>query len=155
MKNFIRKNKKGVIIAGIVLIVILLFLFVKLFLLSSIGNNKYGDRLDDIDKHKISGSTIDDIKDRISGKDGVEKVIYHQEGRILNFTITVDSGMKLDDAKTCGDIILDGIGKKNTKYYDVQVLIDTKDDSDVYPVIGYKSKNSDDITYGNAGGSSE
>ncbi len=152
MKEFFSKNKKGIKIGLIVFFVLLIIISVWLFIVPTFKTNKYGNRLDEMEKHKISSDVISKVKDRASGNDSVEKIDYHREGRILNFIITVDSNFGLDQAKEFAKGILDEISDEDKKYYDIQVLIRSKDKSDVYPVIGYKSKNSDDFSYGNAGG---
>ena len=78
---------------------------------------------------------------------------YHNEGRILNFTITVN-GVEQDKAKEYANLILEGISKKNLNYYDIQVFLDS-DDTKNYPIAGYKHKSSETIVWGNVGETSE
>lgn len=155
IKNFINKHKKGCIIALVTFIILVLAFFTIFFVIPSFGNNNYGNRLDDIENHKISSSSITEIKDNIQSKEGVNKVTYHREGKILNFTINVSSTTKLEDAKEYASNILDGISKKNKKYYDIQIFLTTDDDSEIYPTAGYKHKTSDEIVWGNVGEQSE
>ena len=56
-----KNNKKKILIIGGVVLGILLIAFIILFVFPAFNNNKYGDRLDDIEEHKISSSDIDDI----------------------------------------------------------------------------------------------
>ena len=80
------------------------------------------------------------------------KIDYHKEGRILNFTVTVDSNLGLDQAKEFVNTMIGEISENDQKYYDIQVFVVSNDKSDNYPIIGYKNKNSDNIIYGNVGG---
>lgn len=155
IQNFFNSHKKGCIIGGVIFLLVLFVLFIIFFVAPSFGGNNYGNRLDGIDEHKISSSTIDKIEDGLKEKDGVKSVKYHHEGRILNFTIVVDGNVKLDTAKEYANDVIAGISKKNLKYYDVQVFLDSKDNTNDYPVAGYKHKTSDEIVWGNVGGSSE
>lgn len=155
MKKFYKAHKKECKIGGLVLLILFVILTIWLFIMPSFSNNKYGDRLKNIDQYKISSSTIDDIKAKLKENSKVIKVDYHIEGRILNFDITVENDTSTDDAKKCSDIVLDKISKKDQKYYDIQIVIDTKDNNKNYPIVGYKNKNSDKISYGNVGESSE
>ena len=154
MKMTKNNRKKALIIGGVVL-GILLIAFIILFVFPAFNNNKYGDRLDDIEEHEIPSSDIDDITSELENQEGVKNVSYHDEGRILNFIMTVDPSLILETAQGYSSIILDGISKDNKSYYDIQLYIKADGDSDVYPVIGYKSKNNDEMTFGNTGGSSE
>lgn len=155
IQKFVNKHKKGCIITVVGVFVLILVFFTIFFIMPSFGNDNYGDRLQDIEKHKITNNTINDIKDSLSEKDSVEKVTYHKEGRILNFTITVNENTKLEDAKSYANIVTDKISKKDLKYYDVQIFLDTKNDSNTYPIAGYKHKTSKEIVWGNVGGQSE
>lgn len=147
-----KKYRKQIKIGLIVIFIILIILMVWLFIVPSFKSNKYGDRLKDISKHTISKDTISKIKDKASSNDSVSKIDYHREGRILNFTVTVDSNFGLEQAKEFINGMISEIGEEDQKYYDIQVFVSSDDKSDNYPIIGYKSKNSDKIVYGNVGG---
>lgn len=147
-----KKYRKQIKIGLIVIFIILIILMVWLFIVPSFKSNKYGDRLKDISKHSISKDTISKIKDKASSNDSVSKIDYHREGRILNFTVTVDSNFGLEQAKEFINGMISEIGEEDQKYYDIQVFVSSDDKSDNYPIIGYKSKNSDKIVYGNVGG---
>lgn len=155
MKKFFNEHKKQCIIGGIIFLVIFFVVIIWLFIVPVFSNNKYGDRLDGIEDHKISSSTIDDIENTLKENKLVSEVTYHNEGRILNFIITVSAEMKIEDAKALDDVILDKISDENKEYYDIQVLIDTEEENDSYPIIGYKNKSKDDFVYGNEVESSE
>ena len=155
VKKFINEHKKQCLIGGAIFLVIFLIIIIWLFIVPLFSNNKYGDRLEGIDEHKISSSTIDDIKNTIKENKQVNEVTYHSEGRILNFIINVSADMKKEDAKALDDIILDKISKENQSYYDIQILIDTDEENQNYPIAGYKNKSQEDFVYGNEAESSE
>ncbi len=155
IKKLINQHKKGCIIGVVVFFCIVIAFFTIFFIIPSFGSNKYGDRLDGIENYKISSSSINEIKDNLTSKEGVTKVTYHQEGKILNFTIKVSGDTKLDTAKEYAKEVLDGISKKNLKYYDIQIFLDSDDNTNDYPIAGYKHKTSDEIIWGNVGESSE
>lgn len=155
MKKFYNEHKKQCIIGGLIFLVIFLATIIWLFIVPVFSNNKYGDRLNGIEDHKISSNTIDDIEKTIKENKQVSEVTYHNEGRILNFIITVSADMKTEDAKALDDIILDKISDDNKSYYDIQILIDTEEENNSYPIVGYKNKSKDDFVYGNEVISSE
>lgn len=150
MKRFLKNNKLLIVI--LFLIIVILVSVFWLFIMPSFNGNKYGGRLKDIGKHKISSGVISKIKNKSKENDSVVKIDYHKEGRILNFTITVDSNFGVDQAKEFAKSLLSEINEDDRKYYDIQFLIDSDGKSDNYPIIGYKSKNSDDVNFGNVGG---
>lgn len=147
-----KKYRKYIKLGIIALLLILLIGMVWLFIVPSFSSNKYGDRLKEINKHKISDDTISKIKGKSKENDSVLRIDYHKEGRILNFTIKVDSNYGLDQLKGFVDSIVAEIGEDDRKYYDMQFLINCDGESSTYPLIGYKSKNSDSVNYGNVGG---
>lgn len=155
MKNFFKTHKKQCMIGGIAFLVIFFLILIWLFIVPVFSNNKYGDRLDGIKEHKISSDTVKDIEDSLKENDKVTDVTYNNEGRILDFIITVSNDMSTEDAKKLGDTILDKISDDDKKYYDIQILIDTEEENDNYPIAGYKHKSEDNFTYGNEVGSSE
>lgn len=142
-------NDKKIIIGILIFFVILIVFFVIFFVLPTFSSNKYGHRLDDISSYKITNNDIDQIKDKISGNEGVSKVSYKKEGRILNFIITFDEGYNIDSAKTVGASVLENITDKNKKYYDIQIFLDSS--SNGFPTIGYKSKSSNELKWTYAG----
>lgn len=148
MKKYRKQIKIGLIILFIIMIISMIWLFI----FPSFKSDKYGDRLKGIEKHKISKDVISKIKDKASSNDSVFKIDYHREGRILNFTINVDSNLGVDQVKGFVKEILGEISEDDQKYYDIQFFIDSDNKSENYPLIGYKNKNSNDVSYGNVGG---
>lgn len=155
MKDFLKTHKKQCMIGGIVFLVLFILIMTWLFIVPVFSNNKYGDRLDGIEKHKISSDTVNDIESSLKENDKVNDVTYDNEGRILNFIITVSNDMSTEDAKKLGDTILDKISDDDKEYYDIQILIDTEEDNDNYPIAGYKHKTEDNFDYGSEVESSE
>lgn len=148
-----KKNK--FIIGGIIFIVILLIFFIIYFIVPAFSNDKYGDRLNGLSEHKISNSLISDIKEELTAKDGVTKVIYHREGKILNFSIITDGTVDIDTAKGYASVVKDKISAKNQKYYDLEILLESKEDTTGFPNIGYKHRGTEDFSWGNVGENNE
>ena len=155
MKKFIKEHKKQCIIGGIIFLVLFFTIIIWLFIVPVFSNNKYGDRLKDIENHEISSSSIDKIENTLKENQQVKDVTYHNEGRILNFIITVSNEMTSDDAKKLCDTISENLSDDDKSYYDIQVLIDTEEENDNYPIAGYKHKTEDKFEYGRDGGNSE
>ena len=155
MKKFIKEHKKQCIIGGIIFLVLFFAIIIWLFIVPVFSNNKYGDRLKDIENHEISSSSIDKIENTLKENQQVKDVTYHNEGRILNFIITVSNEMTSDDAKKLCDTISENLSDDDKSYYDIQVLIDTEEENENYPIAGYKHKTEDKFEYGREGGNSE
>lgn len=148
MKKYRKQIKLGVICLVIILFIALIWLFI----LPSFNGNKYGDRLREEKKYKITDKAISNIKKKAKETDGISSIEYHKEGRILNFTIIAADDFGVNQAKDFAGSLLEFVGEDSLKYYDIQFFIDSKGDAEGYPIIGYKSKNSESINYGNVGG---
>lgn len=154
MRNFFKK-RKALKIGIIVFLVILLVAFIYFFVFPLFNTNKYGDRLDGIEEHEIASTVIDSISEDMKANEFVSDVNYHDEGRILNFIVTVNAGTAVADAQKLADVIMDKIEEDDQSYYDIQIMIKTSEEDENYPIIGYKSKQADSFDFGNVGGSSE
>ncbi len=155
IEKFFHTHKKSWIIGIVIVIVLLLIFFTIFFIIPSFGDNNYGSRLDGIEDHKVSSNSIKEIKENVSNQEGVTEVKYHQEGRILNFEITVDENVSLDKAKEYANTVLEGISKKNLKYYDVQVFLKSTENRSEFPTAGYKHKTADALVWANVGEESD
>lgn len=147
MKSFLKKNKKIIMIIGIVLVVLVVLLGIIHLVAPDYRKSLYGDRLDDIKEHKIDSKKIDEIKANVKALDYASDITYDLKGKIMNFVITINKDTSLENAKKIGTIILDGLDKNEKDNYDIQIFLITGDDSDTYPVIGYKHKTRDEIAW--------
>lgn len=141
--EFIKKNK---ILVSLLVIAIVFFAAIMIIIFSnlSIGNNEYGNRLDNIEKYPISDEVINEIKTDISSYEKVTSVSYDLEGKLANFILTVDDSLEEETAKNYANKILENLSDDVKSYYDIQVLVDSdNEESEVYPIIGYKHKTTD------------
>lgn len=141
--EFIKKNK---ILVSLLVIAIVFFAAIMIIIFSnlSIGNNEYGNRLDNIEKYPISDEVINEIKTDISSYEKVTSVSYDLEGKLANFILTVDDSLEEETAKNYANKILENLSDDVKSYYDIQVLVDSdNEESEIYPIIGYKHKTTD------------
>ena len=122
--EFIKKNK---ILVSLLVIAIVFFAAIMIIIFSnlSIGNNEYGNRLDNIEKYPISDEAINEIKTDISSYEKVTSVSYNLEGKLANFILTVDDSLEEETAKNYANKILENLSDDVKSYYDIQVLVDS------------------------------
>lgn len=137
-KKFISKYKFVTIF--LVLLIILVIIVLK-FVIPNYKEDSYGNRTAGIEKHSISDSDVSSLKKDIKSLEKVKKVTYDLKGRLINVIIEVDSTLEKATAITYADKVLEYFDDDIKSYYDIQVYLDS-DDSEVYPLIGYKNKNS-------------
>ena len=56
--------------------------------------------------------------------------------------------MKVEDEKALGQPILDTIDDDDKSYYDIELLIDTIEENENYPIAGYKHKTEEEFNFG-------
>ena len=119
------------------------------------GNNKnpYGDRLKDIDNHKISESIASDIKGIY--EENVSDVRVEVKGKIIYIIMNVNDGVSKIDAEGYAVKALEKFKSEDLEYYDVQFLItcsDEKKEEDeeaIYPIAGAKKAKGSQIIWSN------
>lgn len=150
LKKFIIKNKMLSILLGI-LILILIFglVFIKMFIFPSYGVSKYGNRLDGIENVKLDDSRFNDIKNGFEAKSGFTIDKFRLSGRIVNIYITAGD-IKKDDVKSEALRLVSSFSEDEIKFYDFQVFV--TGESEDYPIIGYKNKNSEGLHWNYEGG---
>lgn len=145
--KFIKNNK---ILITLILIAVIMFSTILIIIFSNLssGNDEYGNRLDEIEKYPITDEAINNIKNEISSLEKVKSINYNLEGRLINFVIKVEDDLIVSEAKNYSEKILENFSDDIKSYYDIQILIDSNiDESENYPIIGYKHKTSDSLVW--------
>ena len=156
MKKRNQNNKVILVLLGILVVcfVLLGIAFYKFFYAGS-SHNKYGDRLDDIDKYPLSKNLNDDVKELLSEDEKFDSVSIDVKGKIIYININFKPGISTGDAKNLATKSLEAIGDDNLTYYDVQYILTMDDEEEPseedgkknYPVFGAKSANSNKVVW--------
>lgn len=146
MMKFIKKNKLAIIACIIVILLIVLAFQLKEIFAPEVGSAIYGNRLDGIEAVKISKDTLNRIEDNLK-EDGVSKVTSRISGRTVEIIITVNSDVSIDTAKEYANKTLEPFSEEQKKYYDFQIFVKKDSDSSEFPIIGYKQKTKDNISW--------
>ena len=131
MKNLL-KNKKMVIIGSIIILIILLFVFIKV-----ISGNKsvYGSRCSDSDNYKLSSKTIKKAKDTIKTIDKVNDIDIYTHLCSVKIIINLSEDVDIETVKNMSNELLKDFSKKELKYYDFSLYVTSDNkDSEVYPI---------------------
>ena len=151
-----RKFKIGYILA---LLVIAAFAVVVLKLvLPASGINKYGDRLENIEKNEFSKKEKNAVIKFIKEKEQTVSCDIDVKGKIIYVIFTVNKEVSKDDARGIANESLGQFSDKVKGYYDIQFMIKKKDEEGTkvtkqveddktkevtvyeFPIIGYKNK---------------
>lgn len=148
MKSFLKKHRYTCILLLIFALIVVLGFKVKEILVPDEGKATYGERLQDIDKHKIDNKVYETIDEEFKENTNVSKITHRLQGKIINFIITVDDKVSIKDAKAIGDKIVSFFDEDTLGYYSVQIYVKKKDAKlNNFPIIGYKDPLSKNISW--------
>jgi preprotein translocase subunit SecF len=147
--KFIKKNKFIFIISIIIVVIFLLstISIINIFF-PNLGVPLYGNRLANINDVKISKNRQTDIANNILKTEKVDKVSVDIRGNLINFIINCKNNVDVIGAKNIAIKVLDEFSTEEKDFYDIQFFMtNTTQDSDLFPVIGYKNKISSTIVW--------
>ena len=142
IKNWANRNKGLAIIIALTIVLLLILLII--FLQMLIGN-----RLDGIDKVKISNETFEGVKKEVTDTELTEDVSTRVQGKIVYTTITLKSDTSKDKAKEIASATLDNYSEDELKFYDFSFFLKWKGEEGDTVVTGNKHHSLDSITWTN------
>lgn len=144
--NFIYKYRIVIALVFLLIIGVFGFITVKQYLYPDDKLTVYGNRLDGIDKVKITDEKKNEIIKMIKEKAGIKDAKIDIQGKIINVSITASEkeNNKEEMQKLCTEILLK-FSSEEIKFYDFQFFIKNEDLN--YNMIGYKNKISEEISY--------
>lgn len=148
--EFIRKHKFTTVVLTILLVIVIIASVLLNFLLPNYSGNLYGNRLSGIEHYKIAEDKVKSLKEEVSKLEGVSSVLYNVEGKLINITITVKDEIDRDTAKGYAEQSLTYFTDEQKGYYDIEIILASENDnSEVYPLFGYKHKTSSSLVWSN------
>lgn len=149
IKDWIKKNKglSVILLLAVVFLIVIIVIFVELLVGGS--HNKYGNRLDGIDKVKISNETFEGVKKEVTDTELTEDVSTRVQGKIVYTTITLKSDTSKDKAKEIASATLDNYSEDELKFYDFSFFLKWKGEEGDTVVTGNKHHSLDSITWTN------
>ncbi len=140
--KFLKRNKNIIIALVIFFIAVLLCVQIKNILVPNDGAAVYGNRLDG--KIELSKNLKKDIESKI---DSATEVTLRVTGRIINVTFTLPTDVSKDAAKEFAKKSLEAFTSDEKSYYDIQFFLVKKEETEGFPIIGYKIQNAENITW--------
>lgn len=147
LKKWINKNKGFAIICALALILFIIMVVIFVRLLVGGSSNKYGNRLDGIDKVKISNEVYESVKEEVKDIEGVNDVSVRLQGKIVYTTIELSDSISADKAKEIAKNTLDNYTEDELKYYDFSFFLKWKGEESDKVITGNKHHNLEDITW--------
>ena len=139
LKSFYKNNRVYSILMIISIICIVAILVgVVLYFLGQTSKDKYGNRLEGIEKVEIKESKLNDIEKKITENELVKSTDAVIRGKLVYITITLNTGTHAD-TESIDQSSLDLFSEEEKAFYDIQYIVDNKDDKieENFPVMGY------------------
>lgn len=149
IKSWVKKNKGLSVILLLAAIFLIVIIVICVELLVGGSHNKYGNRLDGIDKVKISEKTYNGVKEEVNETGLVEEVETRLQGRIVYTTIVLKSDTSVDKAKEIASNTLDNYTNSELEYYDFSFFLKWQGEEKDTVITGNKHHNLDTITWVN------
>ena len=143
--KFIKKYKNMIVAGLILLAVVVAIIIVKNTVMFDESKAEYGNRLEGMDKVKVTEEQIKQIQENL--KESTKSVKVELSGRTINLMIEVNAGTSLGDAKACAEKALETFTEDQKSYYDIEALVTQEEDKDHFPIIGYKHKTRGSYTW--------
>ena len=148
LKKELRENKYTVIVFCIFLILFLLGWLLFGLVMPKRGVPVYGNRLDGIEKVKITEKQSNKIISDIKAKGYVKEASTNTNGKIVNVVVEIKKGTDIKTAKELGKVVLGSLSDDQKKFFDVQLFLKNEDkNAKGYPAIGYKNSSANDFAY--------
>ncbi len=139
LKSFYKNNRVYSILMIISIICIVAILVgVVLYFLGQTSKDKYGNRLDGIEKVEIKESKLNDIEKKITESELVKSTDAVIRGKLVYITITLNTGTHAD-TEAIAQSSLELFSEEEKAFYDIQYIVDNKDEKieENFPVMGY------------------
>lgn len=149
IKDWAMKNKGFAIIISLSIVLFLILLIIFLQMLLGGSSDKYGNRLEGIDKVKISNETFEGVKNEVSDTGLTEDISTRIQGKIVYTTITLKSDTSKDKAKEIASNTLDNYSEDELKFYDFSFFLKWNSEDGKIVITGNKHHSLDSITWTN------
>jgi hypothetical protein len=152
LKKFYKEHRIFTILMSIVIVCLILIttILVQCFYVGN-GSNKYGDRLDGIDKVEISTSRQSDYEVNITNNQKVKSTDLQITGRIIYITIQFEEKVDLVEAESIAQKSLEAFSDEEKAFYDFNFTLkeNSSANTEGFIISGAKNKNSSKIVWNN------
>lgn len=152
IKRFYQEHRIFTILMAVVLVcmVLIITVLVQCFYVGN-GSDKYGNRLEGIEKYKITESRQKDFENNIANNDKVKSVDIKITGKIIYITMQITEGVELVEAQSIAQKSLESFSEKEQSFYDFNITLkqNSTDKSDGFIISGAKNKNGSGLNWNN------
>lgn len=151
--KFFKEHRIFTMLMAIVVVCMVLIITVLINVFGGFGEdaNKYGNRLEGIDKVEITEKRESDFENNIANNEKIKSVDLRVQGKIVYITIQIEPGVMLEEAKSLAQKSLDEFSDEEKAFYDFQFMLkqNSTENSDGFIISGAKNKNSSKPSWNN------
>lgn len=152
IKKFYKEHRVFTILMAIVIVCVVLIttVLIQCFYIGN-GSDKYGNRLEGIEKYKIDTAKETDYEKKLNSDKKVKSVDLVVTGKIVYITIQYETGTDLVEAQSIALKSLEFFTKEEQSFYDFNITLkqDSTDKSDGFIISGAKNKNGNGLIWNN------
>lgn len=137
-----KKYIKYIISAVVVILIGLFSILIYINLFAGKNDTRFKDKY----KYTLSDKEINSIKEKVNELGSVDSVDVYINSKIIKILVKLNEDVKFDTVKAKANEVIPSISEENLSYYDVEFLVD-KQDSEIYPQIGYKFKANQEFSW--------
>ena len=134
--KFIKEHTSLVVAIAVFLLALIGFFILKSVLFPGEAKAIYGNRLEGIEKVKISDATKKKITDKLADK--TSKAEVRVAGKLIYIDMTVVGDVDVNGAKGLANSALEEFTDAEKSFYDIQAIISSDSNTTQFPIIGYK-----------------
>ena len=151
--NFFKEHRIFTMLMAIVVVCMVLIMTVLINVFGGFGDdaNKYGNRLEGIDKIEISEKKESDFENNIANNDKIKSVDLRVQGKIIYITMQVETGVVLEEAQGIAQKSLDEFSDEEKAFYDFQFMLkqNSTENSEGFIISGSKNANGTKLSWNN------
>ncbi len=152
IKNFYKNHRVFIILMAIALVcfVVIGTILIKCFYVNG-DNDKYGNRLENIDNYRLEESRLKEIELKLSADEKIDNVSILLTGRIVYVHINASATGDLETCQGVAIKLLEEFSEEEKGYYDFQFTIkkEKTETSDAILVSGAHNKKGNGLVWNN------
>lgn len=150
LKGFYQNNRIYCILMLVsIFCIILIGVAFLVYFIDQTKNSEYGKRLYGIESVEITKDKQNEIVNKIKENEKVENATFDLRGKIIYFTIELNSGTT-EDAQSLAIKFLEELSQDEKDFYDINFTITNSADTDeakLFPIMGYKKSDATLISW--------
>ena len=146
LKDFYGRNRVySILMIVSIICIIAIMIGVIFYFFNQTSKDKYGNRLNGIEKIKINDKKSKELESKITENELVSKTTIDIKGKLIYVDFVLENG-KHSDAEAIAQSALELFSEDERKFYDIQFIVENsnKEEEENFPIMGY-IKNGDSV----------